>query len=446
MAWFPYVYRMMLFDPSTNTYISPFPHDDLDNVIVSRPGETTYMREGPRNRNDTMPTEDLMRLRAGKLGDVLDDINANYDEYSSHGYYGDRLRDLAGGYGELGGAQVIVGSSPDYKGRLVRSFGPHREFSALGKAGGDFTIIRDVDVSGGLGERARGPVKDLESRLAREKSLAGLLQLNKAINGNFLSKAVAGNFMQSDLFRNHFSKSKTVQKMLDKNGGILDFDDVKNIIASSETAAIKDLLPNRQARKDLKDFLAKESGNYIPAKENGKDFFDNPSQLFKDAMHDRLVDSVFETFMNVINENSANGVKINPENIRFLQVAAPVSGIVTHDDVLKGDATSQRDMMNELLVNSFTIQKDKGTNNMEVGNLADLTKPGGPLWNYYTRRIRGESGEEAWKHALGEKWGNIMYLLSDEEEKEVRKGMRSFLDKMERHRNIAGALTKGPGA
>ena len=449
MAGFPYVYRMMLcIDPKSGLYVSPFPHDDPDNVVVSEAGKTTYRRDIPKGKDVTMPTEDLMRKRAGSMGDVLDEINANYDEYSRGGYYMDRLKELAGGPGKLGGEQVIVGSSPDYKGRLVRSFGPHRAFSAFGRAGGDFVIVRDADVAGGLGLRALGKAspEEVKRMLSKEKSLAGLMALNKTVNGNFLSKAVADNFMQSDLFRNYFSKSKSVQKMLGKNYGFLGFDDIRNIIASSETAAVKDLLPNKQARKDLMNFLAKEAGNYIPAKENGKDFFDNPNQLFRDAMHDRLVDSVFETFINIIGENERNGVKINPADIRFLQVAVPAGELVMNSDVLRGDETSQRDMMNELLVNSFTIQKDADTNNMEVGNLEELTRPGGPLWNYYTMRINGASGEEAWNKALGKKWGDVVYLLSDEEEKEVRKGMRAFLDKMESQCNIVRSLTSGPGA
>ena len=441
-----FLYRMFLLDPGTGLYMSPFPHDDEDNVVGVLPGGKADKGKVKDIDSGSMDTETMMRLNAERLGrDALDDLNDNYDEYSCRGHYGDLLMSLAGGPGTLGGEQVIVASSPDYKGRLFRSMAPHGPFSALGMAGDGYSIIRGIDLRGGAPLRGHISPNEIEERLSKAKSLSGLLELNRDINGNFLSQAVADNFKQSGLFKDYLSKSKAVQKKMEKNYGYIDFDDIRNIIASSEAGAMRDVITNRQARKDLANFLARESGNYIPASEGGRGFFENPNQLFKDAMHDRLVDSVFETFLDIWGENRNKGIKLNPKNIRLLQVAANADDIVGNGHVLKGNVSSQRDKMNEILVNSFTIDKDKFPNNGDIGSIDELASPNGPIWNYYVNRIRGMSGEDAWKNAMGDKWGNLAYLLSDEEEKDVRKGMRDCLDSYMSRMSILHGIERGPG-
>lgn len=443
-AW---AYRIFYRDPNTGLYMSPYVGQDK--AVGVAPGDK--VTSGPvEDRGRAEPTIDTIMkgMKSFSPGHFMEYVS---DPWST-GY--SELANVIGGMTDLGTGHVINAGAGPYFARMIHNYAPNVGFSVLGMPRDGYSIIRGVDVGGSGGGFKKMSPEKIDDMIRKAETLDDLVRAHYEANGNFLESAIADDFFGSGLYKDNERPLRRaairagVPKM-ELDLGAITLGDIVDMLAQSELDQYKTYggkkrnIGSEDAENDLRSILAEESVNYIPA---GKDFFKDPREKFKDAMHDRLVDSMLTTLGTSHATGAAFGDRdrANADNYRLVQVAAPVSALLHNDNVLRGNIKGERDFMNELILNQFELPTENGKP-LDLGSYDELSRKGGPIWNYYAYRLKGMPGEEAWSKAMGKRWGDLKYILSDGEMKEICDGLKGFVEDRLRQGTIAAALTRRPG-
>ena len=323
-------------------------------------------------------------------------------------------------------------------GHVLYNFAPHYGFSIIGVPHGRYSIVNSGDMPGYTGNSDKHEKEltkhDVDDMLYHSFDAKDLHDAFKGHKVNPLYRAVMDHFKSSPAYKNMTEADK---KMLFDGGT---YDDLVKALAFSSGVNIfsrefgEDSLPAAVMARVMEPKI----GGYIPASGDGSaDFFmGNKDPGWQDYMHDMVVQALLNTIYAAYDPEYHGGD--SRDDIVLTQVASPVSDLLKNDDIAEGRVAGQRDFSPELISSSFAIDHD-------IGSAGELLDKGGPLYNYYMLRLRGESGAEAWRKALGERFGDIRYLVSDEEKKDVCKMMADDARKYLEHSGICASLKRGPG-
>lgn len=170
---------------------------------------------------------------------------------------------------------------------------------------------------------------------------------------------------------------------------------------------------------------------------DGDEFFRSADEKVRNLMYDKVVEALMRTMRRFTNgEKFTQASSADPKKIRLVQVFTPVQDLYTVNDVLAGKTTGQRDYMNEFLTNSFELFND-------IGGADTLMGPNGPFRYYWLLRMAGYPSNQAWNEALGKRFGDIRYLISDEDKKIVHDEMRRDFEPLLKQSMITSGITRG---
>ena len=238
-----------------------------------------------------------------------------------------------------------------------------------------------------------------------------------------LAKAIVDDFKQGNYYKNVLADAD--REMLEGVDNYWDLYYAMHRMASKKGGLNK--------KEEIRDTFYIPGGHLF----DGKD--DDPG--WEDFMVDKLVDSVIETMLrqvDVSRGNFSSRKDRNPDNYRLLQVAVPVGDILKNNAVGGGKDRGRRDFAGEYIVDAYVPMKN-------LGSISDYLRDDGPFRDYYMLRRGGARGREAWKDALGDEFGDLDYIISDDEMKTVKDGIMHDIEPLLRQCSIVSGLTRGPG-
>lgn len=237
-------------------------------------------------------------------------------------------------------------------------------------------------------------------------------------------------------------------------------DDALRKVATELVESIEDIVPFDEDRKHIVDKIVKSGMAYVPewGDEGG---MSNPKRALilrgrdmpsRSIMHSRPYKEI-ESFGNAlkdvdpemqreawdrfmrgqlldwIHSTIGRGIKGNG----VVQVMAPLTGLVPN--WAGGQVNMQTDSGNELRALEMTPTRI-------IANGPEFDKD---VEKYYALLKKpGMTAARAWAEALGDKYGNLLYLDSDERIKNVHKSMKNEVDGHIRQKSICHGLTRGP--
>lgn len=313
------------------------------------------------------------------------------------------VRGDVGGWGK--GGIVIDPFAGDRSKAVLWNGGPHRGFSVIGVPHGMYSILQRKDFEK-WGDLARLAMDDFMKSPYYEEARERL--------GEDVDLSEDRPFISSPLMNAAYPY--ILRDVMLGLGGII---------------KQRELLESLRNRMIERQWL----NGYMPSRDFFKDAEAGMGDYWKDFMHDSLVGALRD----VLFDTSGGFGNPDANDYRLLQVAVPLSSLVKNDSVRAGADTAQRDDMNEY--NALQYQPFN-----DVGGAIDLLgKSDSPLARYSELRHKGAHGDEAWHDALGERFGKIGYMVSDEDKKNVIGGLKEDIGACLQHRNIVSAIDRGPG-
>lgn len=175
---------------------------------------------------------------------------------------------------------------------------------------------------------------------------------------------------------------------------------------------------------------------------------------FDNMMHDKVVEAIMRSLDRfrreeplVREDNKGNIIwKSGPEDVRLVQVAVPLKtafgddNLFNVDDIREGRVHGQRSDMNEYLARVVRPFNDIGSAAEFLGNGAE-----NPFRLYWLDRLKGIPASVAWKERLGERFGDMETLISDEELKDTKRLAREACEPLLRQCMITNGIMRGPG-
>lgn len=413
-------------------YLSPFAgtSDDGEQYGVKL-GEHVKLGDVPVDKNTRsflLHSNDVLREK--KLGSFEDNSYHNLIDKISRAFFPKRKTGLV----------INPAYNGEDGGHVLYNEAPHYGFSIIGVPHGRYSIVTGGDMPMYIGSKGKQekPLteQEINDMLYHSFDAKDLLDMFRQRKVNPLYHAVMDNFKSSPAFKNLTDADK---KMF-RDGGT--YEDLLKALTFSKGANLFSRvfgLDSPQAEA-MAQVMNVKTGGYLPVDgAGGGDFFmGNKDPGWKDYMHDMVVHALSNTLWSAYDPDFHGEDSGSGDDIVLTQVASPVSDLLRNEDIASGHVAGQRDFSPELISSSFKIDHD-------IGKAGELLDKGGPLYNYYMLRLRGASGEEAWKKALGGRFGDIRYLVSDEEKKDICRLMKDDVDKYLSHIGVCSALTRGPG-
>ena len=175
---------------------------------------------------------------------------------------------------------------------------------------------------------------------------------------------------------------------------------------------------------------------------------------FDNMMHDKVVEAIMRSLERFSAregrlESRKSGWKSGPDDVRLVQVAVPLrtvfegeemDNLFNVDDIREGRVHGHRSDMNEYVAHAVKPFNDIGSAAEFLGNGAD-----NPFRLYWLARLSGLPASEAWRKSLGDRFGDIETLISDEELKDTKRLAREACEPLLRQCMILNGLTRGPG-
>lgn len=438
-----YAYRVAWRNPETGDYHSPYRKKRGAKVKFGEPvREDSALGEG--GAEGAYPLyKNLRSVLETSSDEALEQLNVEYehpyDWSRTEGH--DALMKALWGLADDSSKFIVNPLARDKSSRVIESYAPHHGFSVIGVPHGAYSILPKSDLYWEQREDA-GPlyIGDMVEAIRRLYSYYNDNYdpddqwdeewLLKEGNRSPLVAAIVNNFKKSPVFTQAFTDADR-----EHFKGARDWYDLAHGLSKMYADDVKDIAGKHYPRGEImSNVFGKLNGSnagYAPApRSDGKDFFDKDSLMWTNFMHDKLVEGIMGTFAGTMRQGS------DPKNYRLLQAAVPLDALLRNDDVLKGRASGQRDFMNELVVNEFTPMRD-------IGNAGDLLgHENSPIRKYWMLRLKGANGADAWRDALGKRFGDIRYLVSDEEYKDIHKALMRDIEPLTRSAAIMRGLTR----
>ena len=300
-------------------------------------------------------------------------------------------------YRKAGGGVILYPFAHDPNNIVLWNGGPHTDFSGIGVPSGVASILMRNDMKGHLFHEAL--LRDLE-------------------------------------------KSKWYNERRGKyNDSIIDnpverFSAIMHGAARDELDKVGDILGDSKLRDMLEKVIAdKYMRSYVPSAGFFNGLVENGDSEMKDYWTDFMYLNLMRFIQNVLRDSSG----WTGDGGTLTQVAVPLDALRTNDDVLAGGHSGQRDNMFEAVFNRYKLIKDLGT-------AAELLERNGKIDNFF-RLVRKEKmrPEHAYGEAIGDSFGNVEYLISDEDKKKVYKMCMDDIDNYCSRQNICAGLQRGPG-
>lgn len=468
MFW---AYRVMIWDPVRKMYVSP---QETGQKPVGAGGVTRERGIGRRMHSGDggvrymeghMDEEGGYEPGGGVYDTLTDEEAVGVDDFGDMDAM-DFEAALGGGSvgGEFPSAHDVPDrgiytldmTSPDKERRVLVSGAPHVGLSVIGYPHAMYSIFGDNDkyffgmhgvdhapkgAKGGVRRR----VTDALRRIWKDKKKGRVLEgdaspVNKWIMDTFFSEG-------SPLWTQAFTdKDREMFKGVKDSGSWHELLDAMDRMDAADAEEEGD-----DGKAMLAEYMKPNSRitQAILAHNNALESGDHG---FRDFMHDKVVESIMRTLMKYTKGEAETDAVAHPAgNVRLLQVFTPLRAVYgggdPYDnlypvsDVYSGRTSAQRDYMNEYLVDWMKLG-----DNPEIGTAEELIgSESSPIRKYWLMRLKGIPGNVAWNKALGKRFGDIRYLISDDEMKRVNEGIAYGVDPLLRQRMITRGIMRGPG-
>ena len=343
------------------------------------------------------------------------------------------------------GGRVLVSGAP-HRGLSVIGF-PHARYSIFGNDDMYFMPVKGDKAANGRteGNKSVGPyVRDAMRRVWTDKNGSGrVLEGDNSPVAKWITSTFFGD--NSPIWTKAFTEKDREM-----------FKDVKD---SGSWSALLDRLNDMDAANAMDEgddekadiaSVARPNNRVTQAILHDNSALEGDDHGMRDFMHDKVVEAIMRTLDKYANGDPNTDAVAHPAGkVRLMQVFTPLralddenqayDNLYSVDDVLSGNSSAQRDYMNEYVVDWMRTGNDIGSAEELLGN------ENSPLRKYWLMRLNGVPGNVAWNTALGKRFGDIRYLISDDDMKAVKSGISRGVEPLLRRRAIIRGLTRGPG-